>query len=362
MRLNNIIHTVDAHAEGEPSRIIVGGVLDVPGATMFEKKQYLESQRDDLRQFLLFEPRGSAPLSLNLVLPATDPAADFGLVIMESTDYPAMSGTNTICTVTVLLETGMLSMSEPVTRLVVDTPAGPVRIEAQCEDGKCRRVSFTNAPAFATHLGAEIDVPGLGQIGVDVAYGGAFFVFVNAPDLGFELVPAEAAKLARVGQVIKRAAAEQLPVKHPENPAIHTITFTTFVAPPRAGGDGRNATVVSPGRLDRSACGTATCARMAILSQRGQLAVGDDFVHESILSTNFVGRIESKTTVGQYSAVVPSISGRAWITGIHQFGRDPSDPFGSGFILPDTWGVDGVELDGGHTRLPGKPPISPTTS
>lgn len=352
-RISRVIHTVDAHAEGEPSRVVVGGVLDVPGSTMFEKKLYLERHRDDLRRFLLFEPRGHAALSADLVLPATHPDADAGFIIMESTDYPPMSGTNTICTATVLLETGILPMVEPITRLTLESPAGLIPIEAECRGGKCERVAFTNAPAFATHLGAVVEVQSVGSVSVDVAYGGAFFAFVDAPSLGFALEPAEAGELARVGQLIKEAAAAQLPVIHPENSAIRTITFTTFVAPPRAGGHGRNATVVSPGRLDRSACGTATCARMAVLAARDQLRPGVDYVHESILSTNFIGRIVGTTKVGPYVAVIPRISGRAWITGTHQLTLDPSDPFSAGFTLADTWGV-GQRF----VPLPSHPPIA----
>lgn len=343
MRFTKVIHTVDAHAEGEPARVVVGGVLDIPGKTMFEKKQYLEREYDELRRFLLFEPRGQVVQCVDLVLPSTHPEADAGFIIMESTDYPPMSGTNTICTVTVLLETGILPMVEPVTTLTLETPAGLVRIEAQCREGKCERVAFTNAPAFVTHLDAEVDVPEIGRVVVDVAYGGAFFAITDATALGFNIVPEEAAELARVGQLITQAAAKQLPVVHPENSGIHTITFTTFVAPPRAGGDGRNTNVVSPGRLDRSACGTATCARMAVLAQCGRLQPGVDFVHESILSTNFVGQIVGTTRVGPYEAIVPRISGRAWLTGFHQFGLDPTDPFSSGFTLGDTWGLVHVD-------------------
>ncbi|MGG1662056.1 proline racemase family protein [Brevibacillus sp. NRS-1366] len=342
MRLTNMIHTVDAHAEGEPSRIVVGGVIGIPGRTMFEKKMYLEQNYDELRRFLLFEPRGSVALHADLVLPPTDPRADAGFIIMEATDYPPMSGSNTMCTVTVLLETGMLPLQEPVTHLMLESPAGLIPVEAQCKGGKCERVTFTNAPAFATHLDAKVSVPEIGEITVDVAYGGAFFVFVDAEALGFKIVAEEAAELSRLGELIKRAAAKQLPVVHPENKDIHTISFTTFVAPPRVGGHGRNTTIVSPGRVDRSACGTATSARLAVLAKRGLLKPGKDYVHESILDTNFVGRIVETTTVGPYQAIVPSISGRAWITGVHQLGLDPTDPFRSGFTLSDAWGAGGV--------------------
>lgn len=351
MRLTNLIQTVDAHAEGEASRIVVGGIIDIPGDSMFDKKQYLENEYDQLRQFLLYEPRGQAVLSADLVLPSNHPEADAGFIIMESTDYPPMSGTNTLCTVTVLLETGMLPMVEPVTRLKLETPAGLIEVEALCKDGKCERVTFINQPAFVTHLDSVVRVPGIGEVIVDVAYGGAFFLFTDAERLGFRIVPEEAGELARVGQLIKEAAAEQIPVVHPENPGIHTITFTTFTAQPRAGGDGRNATVVSPGRIDRSACGTATCARLAVLAKRGSLAINEPFVHESILSTNFVGRIIDTATVGPYEGIVPSISGRAWITGFNQLGRDPSDPFVEGYRLSDTWGIGNAPA---HVGVPAR--------
>jgi proline racemase len=340
LRLDHILNVVDCHSEGEPSRIVTGGVVDVPGHTMFDKRMHLLEHRDELRQFLLAEPRGLASLSADVVLPSSHPDADFGFVIMESTDYPAMSGTNVMNTATVLLETGMVPMTEPVTRFNLEAPAGIIEITAECRDGKCERVTFVNQPAFAVQLDAQVEVPELGTVTVDVAYGGAFFVFADAAALGFEIVAHEAGELSRLGQLIKHAAAEQLPIVHPDNPDIRTITFTTWVAPPQAGGDGRNANVVSPGRVDRSACGTATCARLALLHARGELAVGQDYVHESILSTNFVGRILETTKVGPYEAVVPTISGRCWIYATQQMGRHPTDPFPTGYALSDTWGRD----------------------
>src|SRR4051794_12304076 len=334
-----VIHCVDAHAEGEPSRIIVGGILDVPGTTMLEKMQHLESGGDAARRLLLFEPRGSAPLSLDIVLPSAHPDADAGFLIMESCTYEGMSGSNTINTATVLLETGMLPMREPVTELVLEAPAGLVRVRADCRDGRCERITFENVASFATHLDAPVEVPGLGTLAVDVAYGGAFCAFVDAAALGFAIAPEEARALADLGERIRPAGEQQIRIEHPVEPALGVLSFVVFTAPPREGGDARNATVVAPGRLDRCATGTATSARLAVLAARGAIADGDDFVNESVIGTRLVGRIAGRTTVGGAEAIVPAISGRAWITGIHQFVLDPDDPFPEGFRLPDTWGA-----------------------
>lgn len=334
-----VIHCVDAHAEGEPSRIVVGGVLDVRGATMLEKMRHLEREGDDLRRLLLFEPRGSAPLSLDVVLPPTHPEADAGFLIMESETYEGMSGSNTINTATVLLETGILPMREPVTEIVLEAPAGLVRVRADCRGGRCERVTFENVPSFALHLDAPVEVPGIGELRVDVAYGGAFCAFVDAEALGYAIVPEEARALAELGERIRPAVVEQVEIAHPAEPALGVLSFVVFTAAPRAGGDARNATVVAPGRLDRSATGTATSARLAVLAARGLVEDGDPFVNESVIGTRFEGRIAGRTDVGGTEAIVPAISGRGWITGTHQFVLDPDDPFPEGFRLPDTWGA-----------------------
>jgi proline racemase len=336
MNLTDLLHTVDAHAEGEVTRVVVGGLPAVAGTTMADKRRTL-LRDDELRRYLLGEPHGHIGMHAVCVYPPADPRADAGIVIMEPTDYPAMSGSNTICVTTVLLETGMIPITEPVTRLVLETPAGLVPVEAQCDSGRCRRVKFENVPAFIIQLDVAIEVPGFGQVVADVAWGGAFFAIVDGTSVDLEIIPENAGALSGLGQRITAAAAEQLPVVHPTRPDLHTITFTTFTGPPRVGGDGRNATVINPGRLDRSPCGTATSARLAVLHERGELAIGDDFVHESIISTTFTGRIEGVTEVGGLAAVRPSIAGRAWITGTHQVGRDPEDPLGRGFALGDTW-------------------------
>jgi proline racemase len=343
MRLGKVIHCVDAHAEGEPSRVVVGGVLDVPGETMLDKLRHLEREGDALRRLLLFEPRGSAPLSADLVLPAPHPEADTGFIIMESCSYEGMSGTNTINTATVLLETGTLAMAEPVTRITLEAPAGLVRVSADCAGGRCERVTFENVPSFATHLDAALHVDGLGELRVDVAYGGAFCAFVDAGELGYAIVPEEARELAELGERIRPAVTDQLEITHPLEPALGVLSFVVFTAPPRAGGHARNATVVAPGRLDRSATGTATSARLAVLAARGEIEEGAELVNESVISTRFVGRIVGRARVGDREAIVPAITGRAWITGFHQLVVDPADPFPEGFQLPDTWGAGARE-------------------
>ncbi|MCP5152705.1 MAG: proline racemase family protein [Ectothiorhodospiraceae bacterium] len=338
MRFERTITVVGCQVGGEENNVITGGVLPPPGDTVFAQKRWLETEGDWLRRWLLLEPRGKPTSCVNLVVPARDPRADAGFIIMESTDYPPMSGSNTICTTTVLLETGMLPMCEPQTRLTLESPAGLVSVVATCRDGKVTAVRFTNVPAFATHLGVAVEVPGLGTVSVDVAYGGAFFALVDAATLGFALEPSEARELVEVGQRIKAAAAEQIPVVHPENPDIHTITFTEFTGPfAGPGRDSANAVVVSPGRIDRSPCGTGTSARLAVLHARGALAVGEGFTHTSLIGSRFEAAIVDRCEVGPHRAVSTTIAGQAWVTGIFQHGYDPSDPFRDGYTLSDLW-------------------------
>jgi proline racemase len=340
MRWKKVLTVVGCHAGGEVGNVVTGGVGDVPGETMLDKRRYLEQHADDLRRLLLFEPRGAAVHSVNFVLPSRHPEAEFGYVIAESTEYPVMSGSNTICTATVLLETGMAAMTEPVTELILESPAGLIRLRCECADGKVTSVRFTNRPAFAWHLDAKVEVTGLGTITADVAWGGMAYVLVDASSLGFSLTPDEARDLCGQGQAIKTAAAEQVSAVHPENPSYPGITQAGFTGPLRRE-DGaltaRNAVVVSPGRLDRSPCGTGTCARLAAMHARGQIAVGETFVHESVIGSRFLATVDEVTAVGEYAAVVASVAGQAWITELSQVGYDPSDPFPAGYTLSDTW-------------------------
>lgn len=342
MRLSRMITVVGAHAEGEPNEVITGGVLNVPGKTMFEKARWLETEGDDLRAFLLHEPRGKVSLCTNLVLPSNHPEAQAGYVIIEPASYPPMSGTNTICTATVLLETGMIPMVEPVTDVVLEAPAGLIRLRAECEGGKVRSVTFRNLPSFVLHRDRMIEVEGHGSMRVDVCYGGMLYVIADAADCGFAITPDEAADLSSVGEKVKRAAAEQLPSVHPENPEIHTVNQTLWAGPLRQENGvktARNGVIVSPGRLDRSPCGTGTCARLALLHARGDIASGETFVHESIIGTRFTGRIFDTGSTGGVPDVSVEITGQAWITAFHQYVLDPTDPFPTGYTVSDTWPV-----------------------
>src|ERR687889_586069 len=325
MRLGRMLQAVDAHAAGEPGRVIVGGVLDVPGASMFEKMEHLRDHGDELRRLMLREPRGYPVLCCNVILPPTHPEAQAGYVIMEQVEYPGMSGTNTMCVVTVLLETGMLPMTEPVTELALEAPAGLIRVRADCRDGKVEAVTFRNVPAFATHLDTPVEVPQLGIVTVDVAYGGMFYVIADATAFGLRLTPDEGRDLVRITEMIKAAANEQLPVVHPEQPGFAGITIGQLSGPAHDPANSmRNVVTVSTGTLDwdrpatwtgaidRSPCGTGTSARMATLHARGLLAVGEDFRHEGILGTVFTGRLVEAVSLGERVAVVPEITGQAW--------------------------------------------------
>ncbi len=349
-RLGRAIRAVDLHAAGEPGRVILGGIDGIPEGTMFEAMTWLQANRDDIRLRMLREPRGYPAANCNLVLPTSNPEAQAGYVIMEQVEYPGMSGTNTMCVVTALLETGVLPMTEPVTELTLEAPAGLIRVQATCADGKVTGVTFRNVPAFATHLATPVEVPQLGTVTVDVAYGGMFYVIASAEAFGLRLTPDEGGDIVRITEMIKAAANEQLPVVHPEQPGFAGITIGQLSGPAHDPANSmRNAVTVSTGTLDwdnpstwtgaidRSPCGTGTSARMAVLHATGRLGIGEDFRHEGILGTVFTGRLLEETTIGDKPAVVPQITGSAWITGIADYVVDPTDPFPEGFTVGDIW-------------------------
>jgi len=319
--------------------VVVDGVDPPPGKTVFEQMQALKRD-DSLRRFLLREPRGSVATHANLIVPPTRNDCDAGYIVMEPTEYPPMSGSNTMCVATVLLETGRVPMHEPETTLRLEAPAGLVEVRAACRDGRVESVELTNVPSFVAHLGATVEVEAFGTVEVDVAFGGMWYAIADASKLGFEIEPQEARELAGVGELIRKAAREQLVCVHPDQPEIAGVSIAQIAAPWQGvGAVTRNAVVVAPGRLDRSATGTGLSARMAVLHARGLMRVGDSMSHASAIGSLFDGRIVAETTVGHGAvpAIVPAIRGSAWITGVAELYVDERDPFPEGYLLSDTW-------------------------
>ena len=333
------ISIVGCHAEGEVGDVIVAGVEPPPGASLWEQSRWI-ARDQTLRNFVLNEPRGGVFRHVNLLVPPMHPSADMGFIIMEPEHTPPMSGSNSICVSTVLLETGLIEMREPETRFTLEAPGGLVEITAACRDGKAEHITVQNLPSFVDRRDAELDVPGLGPIRVDTAYGGDSFVIVEAEPLGLTLGAGEARPLAELGVRITAAATDQLGFTHPQNADWRHISFCLFAGPLTREGDrlvGRNAVAIEPGKVDRSPTGTAVSARMAMLHARGEMSVGDRLTARSIIDSEFHGRIIDVTTVGDRPAIVPTITGRAWITGIHQHLLDPDDPWPRGYRISDTW-------------------------
>jgi len=339
MRSSKAVHVVSCHAEGEVGDVIVGGVQPPPGATLWEQRDFIAADQT-LRNFVLNEPRGGVFRHVNLLVPAKNPDADMGFIIMEPEDTPPMSGSNSICVATVILDTGIVPMTEPQTRLVLEAPGGLIEVVADCRDGKAERITVKNVASFADKLDSALEVSGIGTLTVDTAYGGDSFVIVNAADLGFGITPDEARQMSEMGVRITAAANDQIGFRHSENPDWDHFSFCLFAGPleeTRSGFSARAAVSVRPGKIDRSPTGTALSARMAVLHAKGQMQVGETFLARSILDSRFLGRIEQETTIGDRTAIIPSISGRAWITGLHQHLLDPADPWPSGYRVNDSW-------------------------
>ncbi len=340
MRSLRTIALVGCHAEGEVGDVIIGGVRDVPGKTMYEKLEAYRETQDSLRPMLMNEPRGRPSLNTNILMPPCSPKADMGLLIMANDEYAYMSGSNLICASTVILETGMVPMQEPETELTWDTAAGLISVTACCAAGKCQSVTFTNVAAFVAALDLTVSVPGLGDIAVDIAWGGMWYAFVDAASLGLALENKQCPKLVDAGMRIKRAVRQKFSPVHPDNPDMTDVAAVSITEPLQAVAGERiakHSVIISPGRCDRSPCGTGTSARMAILHARGQLKVGETFRHRSIIDTEFVCSIKETTTVGEYDAIIPTISGRGWITSYKQVVLDPTDPYPEGFRVGDIW-------------------------
>lgn len=339
MRSTTMIRIVGCHAEGEVGDVIVGGVAPPPGETLWQQSRFIATD-ETLRNLVLNEPRGGVFRHVNLLVPPKHPDADMGFIIMEPADTPPMSGSNSICVATVLLETGILPMTEPQTTIVLEAPGGLVRATATCRDGRVERVRTRNLPSFADRLDASLEVAGLGTLTVDTAFGGDSFVIASAEALGFALTPDEARDIATIGTRITAAATEQLGFAHPDLPDWRHISFCQIagaVQPDRDGLIGRNAVAIRPGKIDRSPCGTGCSARMAVLHARGALAVGRRFTGISLIDSRFDCRIDSTERRDGKDWIVPSLEGRAWLTDSRQILLDPRDPWPGGYRLSDTW-------------------------
>ena len=338
MRSSKVIHVVSCHAEGEVGDVIVGGVLPPPGETLWEQRKFIE-QDHSLRRFVLNEPRGGVFRHVNLLVPPKDPRAQMGMIIMEPADTPPMSGSNSICVATVLLDTGIVPMTEPETTMTLEAPGGLVKVRAACRDGKAQRITITNVPAFVDQLEVPLEVPGIGTLTVHTAYGGDSFVIVDSKAVGIEIEPGNARDLAETGVRITDAANEQLGFRHPLNPDWNHISFCQFAGPlTEVSGElsGSNAVAIRPGKVDRSPTGTGCSARMAVLHAQGRMDIGDVYRARSIIGSEFICGIESTTVLGDKAAIVPTVSGRAWITGTHQLMLDPDDPWPEGYRVAET--------------------------
>ena len=339
MSVPETIEIINCHTEGEVGDVIVGGVDPPPGKTLWEQRDFLERDRS-LRDFVLNEPRGGVFRHVNLLVPAHHPEADMGFLIMEPADTPPMSGSNSICVATVLLEQGILPMQEPETQIVLEAPGGLVRVRARCRQGRVERVTITNVPSFAAHLQVPLEVPGLGTLEVDTAYGGDSFVIADSETLGFRLEPGEARELTELGMRIVIAANEQLGFHHPGNPGWQHLSFCQFAGPLLREGHilkGSNAVAIRPGKIDRCPTGTGCSARMAVLHRKGLMTLQDTYCARSLIGSEFLCTIDAVSTVGDIPAILPTISGRAWITGTTTHTLQTDDPWPGGYRLSDTW-------------------------
>lgn len=333
MRSKVVYHAVDSHTEGMPTRVITGGVGVLPGATMFERRQRFVAERDDLRTLLMCEPRGHSAMSGAILQPPTHPEADYGVLYIEVSGCLPMCGHGTIGVATVLVETGMVEVTEPETVIRLEAPAGLVTTRVKVSDGRAESVTLENVASYCHALDQTVDVPGYGQVRYDIAYGGNFYAFVQLADLGIEFDRANGQKMLDAGLAIMDAINDQNPVAHVENPEIDVCHHVYLEAPGSDAKHSRHAMAIHPGWFDRSPCGTGTSARMAQLHARGLLAVGEDFVNESFIGSRFIGRIAGETTVGERPGILPTVTGRAWITGTAQYMLDPTDPFPAGFTI-----------------------------
>ena len=337
MRWKRTIQLLDVHCEGEVGKVAIGGVPKIPGGSIAEQLRYINKVDDRLRRFLCLEPRSGSTGSVNILVPPKRPEADVGFIILQADQAHAMSGSNSICVTTAVLETGMIEMKEPETVVLLDTAAGLVKATASCRDGHCERVKLTMVPSFVHELDVVVETPAWGKIRLDICFGGIFYALVDVHQLGMTIDKGNARALADAGMALKEIVNRTIPVVHPETPEIEGVAYVMF-RDSDVDGTVRTCTTMWPGRVDRSPCGTGSSAHLATLYARGVAKPGDTFKSRSIIGSEFQTSIEAVTTVAGRPAIIPTISGRAWTFGLHQISLDPFDPFPDGFALTDTWG------------------------
>lgn len=337
MNWKDSLELIEVHCQGEIGKVIVGGAPDIPGATMLEKMNYINQVDDSLRRFVTSEPRASVQMSVNLLLPPCHPEADAGFIVLQADRAHPMSGSNCICVVTALLETGRVPMSEPETALTLDTPAGLIRVRAQCRDGRCLAVSLDNVPCFVEELDCPVPTRQWGEIKADIAFGGVFYAIVDVQQLGLAIEPAQARELVEAGMVLKTIINERVKVSHPELPGLNEVAYVMFRSW-ETDGVVRTCTTLKPGRVDRSPCGTGSSANLATMHARGLVAIGSTQRSRSIIGGEFVAELLDVVESNGRPAILPRISGQGWVYGREQLRIDGNDPFLKGFALSDTWG------------------------
>ena len=337
MRWSRSLQTIDVHCAGEIGRVIVSGVLDIPGATMADKLNHINTVDDSLRKLLCSEPRSGPAGSFCLLVPSTTPEADVGFIILQPDQAHAMSGSNAMCAVTAILETGMRPMIEPQSIVTLDTAAGLVRCAADCKDGKVVRISIDMPPSFVLEVNASIDTEAFGPITYDLCFGGVFYALVDVDQVGLMIEPDQARALATTGVALRDEIAATCNAVHPTTEALNGLAYVMFRST-EPDGAVRTCTTLRPGRADRSPCGTGSNANMAVLHSQGRAKPGDVVTSRSIIGGEFATELLGETQVGQHAATRNRISGQYWIYGTTTIGLDPTDPFPTGFTLSDTWG------------------------
>lgn len=343
MRWKKTMQLLDVHCEGEVGKVITSGVYDIPGNTTTEKMDYINKVDDSLRRFVCLEPRGAVNQTVNLVIPPCNPNADAGFIVLQADEAHPMSGANTMCIATALLETGMIKMQEPQTVLRLEAPAGIVTATADCHDGKCERVSLDMIPAFVEALDKEVNTEEFGKVKIDIAFGGVFYAVVFVDQLGIDITPEYTNDLVRAGMIIKDAANKAFDVKHPEIPSIDHIAYAIF-AKREPDGTVKTCCTLWPGRVVRSPCGTGSSAILSVLHARNEISVGEQITTKSIIGSEFKVLLKGQTEVAGKCAILPNVSGRCWTYGMSQLALDPDDPFADGFALPDAWGPEAINI------------------